>query len=75
MVSRTRGEKVFNVFNLTVLGLVGLMALYPFVYTISMSLSSAADALFYLSDGLSAGAARNAPSQPAAVLGAVYHAL
>ena len=29
------------VFNLTVLGLVGLMALYPFVYTISMSLSSA----------------------------------
>ena len=31
MVSRTRGEKVFNVFNLTVLGLVGLMALYPFV--------------------------------------------
>ena len=83
------------------------MALYPFVYTISMSLSSAAeamraslhlyprdisltsyrmvlsnpeivtgfnqldsahglghgtDALFYLSDGLSAGAARNAPT-------------
>ena len=45
MVSRTRGEKVFNVFNLTVLGLVGLMALYPFVYTISMSLSSAAEAM------------------------------
>lgn len=45
MVSRTRGEKVFNVFNLTVLGLVGLLALYPFVYTLSMSLSSAAEAM------------------------------
>ena len=45
MIQRTRGEKIFNVFNVTVLGVVALMALYPFVYTISMSLSSAAEAM------------------------------
>ncbi len=45
MIQRTRGERIFNVFNVTVLGVVGLMALYPFVYTISMSLSSAAEAM------------------------------
>lgn len=45
MIRRTRGEKIFNVFNVTVLGFVALMALYPFVYTISMSLSSAAEAM------------------------------
>ena len=45
MIRRTRGEKIFNVFNVTILGVVALMALYPFVYTISMSLSSAAEAM------------------------------
>ena len=45
MIQRTRGERIFNVFNVTVLGVVALMALYPFVYTISMSLSSAAEAM------------------------------
>jgi putative aldouronate transport system permease protein len=45
MIRRTRGERIFNVFNVTVLGFVALMALYPFVYTISMSLSSAAEAM------------------------------
>ena len=45
MIQRTRGERIFNVFYVTVLGVVGLMALYPFVYTISMSLSSAAEAM------------------------------
>lgn len=45
MVGRTRGEKIFNVFNLVVLGGVALLALYPFVYTLSMSLSSAAEAM------------------------------
>ncbi len=45
MIRRTRGERIFNIFNVTVLGVVALMALYPFVYTISMSLSSAAEAM------------------------------
>ena len=45
MIRRTRGEKIFNVFNVTILGVVALMALYPFVFTISMSLSSAAEAM------------------------------
>ena len=45
MIQRTRGERIFNVFNVTVLGVVALMALYPFVYTISISLSSAAEAM------------------------------
>jgi putative aldouronate transport system permease protein len=45
MIRRTRGERIFNVCNITILGVVALMALYPFVYTISMSLSSAAEAM------------------------------
>ncbi len=45
MIRRTRGERIFNICNVTVLGVVALMALYPFVYTISMSLSSAAEAM------------------------------
>ena len=45
MIRRTRGERIFNICNLTILGVVALMALYPFVYTISMSLSSAAEAM------------------------------
>ena len=45
MLQRTRGEKIFNVFNLAFLGLVGMLALYPFIYTLSLSLSSAAEAM------------------------------
>jgi len=40
----TKGEKIFNVLNLILLGLIGLIALYPFIYTVSLSLSSAAEA-------------------------------
>ena len=45
MIQRTRGERIFNVFNVTALGVVALMALYPFVYMLSRSLSSAAEAM------------------------------
>ena len=41
---RTRGEKAFNAVNILLLGAVGLVALYPFVYTLSMSLSTSAEA-------------------------------
>ena len=40
----TRGERVFSVFNVVVLSGVALVALYPFVYTVSISLSTAAEA-------------------------------
>ena len=40
----SRGEKVFNVANIIVLGAVGLLCLYPFLYTLSISLSSATEA-------------------------------
>jgi len=38
------GERVFTVVNVLLLGVLGLLALYPFTYTVSMSLSSAAEA-------------------------------
>ena len=41
---RTTGEEIFNASNIALLGAVGLLALYPFIYTLSMSLSSAAEA-------------------------------
>lgn len=37
----TRGEKIFGVCNVLFLGFVGLLCLYPFVYTLSISLSTA----------------------------------
>lgn len=40
----TTGEKVFNAFNIAVLGLIGLTCLYPFLYILSISLSTAAEA-------------------------------
>jgi putative aldouronate transport system permease protein len=40
----TTGEKIFNVFNLALLSALTLSMLYPFVYCLSMSLSSAAAA-------------------------------
>lgn len=42
---QTTGERVFGVFNFIILGIVGLLALYPFVYTLSMSLSTQAEAI------------------------------
>ena len=44
MIKQTRGEKVFNVFNVLLLGILSFIALYPFIYTVSMSLSTAAEA-------------------------------
>jgi len=41
---RSRGERIFNVVNLLLLGFLGLLALYPFVYTASISVSTAAEA-------------------------------
>ncbi len=38
------GDRVFDTFNLTLLGVVGFLAVYPFLHTLSISLSSAAEA-------------------------------
>ena len=43
-MKRSQGEKVFNVFNILFLAGVGLVALYPFIYTLTISLSTAAEA-------------------------------
>ncbi len=43
-MKRSRGETVFNVFNILFLTGVGLVALYPFIYTVTISLSTAAEA-------------------------------
>ncbi|CAN5421625.1 carbohydrate ABC transporter permease [soil metagenome] len=43
MVKRSRWERAFDVANLLFLLLVGLIALYPFAYVLSLSLSSASD--------------------------------
>lgn len=40
----SRGEKLFGATNVVVLGAVALLCLYPFVYTLSISLSTAAEA-------------------------------
>jgi len=40
----SRAEKLFQALNFTFLGIVALCALYPFVYTLSISLSTAAEA-------------------------------
>jgi putative aldouronate transport system permease protein len=45
MNQRTTGEKIFNVINLLLLGLLGLTAVYPFIYTLSMSLSTQTEAM------------------------------
>lgn len=44
MIKRSKGEKIFNVFNIVLLILFALTTLYPFIYTLSISLSSAAEA-------------------------------
>lgn len=40
MIQRTNGEKVFNVFNYIILSLLALTTLYPFLYTLTISLST-----------------------------------
>lgn len=44
MIQRTRGEKIFNVFNYIILTLFAFTTLYPFLYTLSISLSTKAEA-------------------------------
>ena len=39
-MKRTKGEKIFNVFNIVILSLVMLVTLYPFYYTLIASISS-----------------------------------
>lgn len=43
-MKRSQGEKIFNVFNIIILTALALTTLYPFIYTLSMSLSTAAEA-------------------------------
>lgn len=38
------GEKIFSAANLIVLGIIGLLTLYPFMYTLTMSVSTSAEA-------------------------------
>ncbi len=40
MIQRTRGEKIFNVFNYLILILVGFTTIYPLLYTFSISVST-----------------------------------
>lgn len=40
MIQRTRGEKIFNVFNYIILILISFTTLYPFLYTLTISLST-----------------------------------
>ncbi|MGA1531130.1 MAG: carbohydrate ABC transporter permease, partial [Kiritimatiellia bacterium] len=44
VMKQTPGEKLFNVCNVLILGLVALLCLYPFLYTLSLSLSTAVEA-------------------------------
>ena len=44
MIAQARSEKIFNVFNIFLLGFLALLTVYPFLYTVSISLSTAAEA-------------------------------
>ena len=44
MIKRTKGEKAFNVFNYIILTLFALTTLYPFLYTLTISISTPAEA-------------------------------
>jgi len=44
MIQRTRGEKIFNVFNYIILTIFAFTTLYPLLYTLSISLSTAGEA-------------------------------
>ena len=69
----TKGEKVFNLFNLTLLSLLGLSMIYPFVYSLSLSLSDAAGAnsggFFLVPKGFSLAAYKNIFSDEMLVTG------
>lgn len=41
---RSIGEKLFDTSNIFLLGILGLTAIYPFIYTVTISLSTAAEA-------------------------------
>ena len=43
-MKRTKGERVFNWFNILLLGILAILTVYPFLYTVSLSLSSAQEA-------------------------------
>lgn len=40
MIQRTKGEKIFNVFNYIILSILALSTLYPFLYTFTISIST-----------------------------------
>lgn len=42
MIQRTRGEKIFNVFNYIILATLALTTVYPFLYTATISVSTKA---------------------------------
>lgn len=44
MIQRTRGEKIFGVFNYIILSIFAFTTLYPFLYTFTMSVSTEAAA-------------------------------
>ena len=44
MIQRTRGEKIFSVFNYIILSVFAFTTLYPFLYTFTMSVSTEAAA-------------------------------
>lgn len=44
MFKMSRGEKIFNIVNILLLTLLCFASLYPFIYTLSISLSTAAEA-------------------------------
>ncbi len=45
MIKQSKNEKIFTVFNYIFLGLLAFTTVYPFIYTISISLSTTAEAL------------------------------
>lgn len=45
MLFRTRGEKIFDAFNVVLLGLVALLMLFPFLYIFAVSFSTMEDFL------------------------------
>lgn len=45
MINMTKGEKIFNIFNMALLLALAFSTLYPFLYTLSMSLSTPSEAV------------------------------
>lgn len=43
-MNQTKGEKIFNVFNIIILSCLGVCSLYPFLYILTLSFSTAAEA-------------------------------